>query len=179
MQKAGSIHVTQGGYEHASSYSGTTHTGGGVFDVVGGNLSRILGALKASGLIGWIRNPNQGPWPWHIHALDPSDTARMSSSARAQVASYYRGGNGLGGYAQGTPWIPNDQTAFLHKGEAVIPRAVNEARLAASKSGGTQPVVLEFRSDGSPHMDWLVKEVRKYVRVAGQGDVQKAFGAKR
>jgi hypothetical protein len=174
MKIVGGINVTQGSYERASSYSGSTHTGGGVFDVVGGNLSRILSGLKSSGLIGWIRNPSQGPWPWHIHALDPSETGRMSASARSQVADYYRGGNGLAGYAQGTPWVPNDQWARLHKGEAVLPAEVNAARLRASKSSGTQTVVLEFRSDGSPHMDYLIREFRKYVRVNG-GDVQKVL----
>jgi acid phosphatase family membrane protein YuiD len=173
MKMVGGVNVTQGSYERASSYSGSTHTGGGVFDVVGGNLTKIMSGLKASGLVGWIRNPSQGPWPWHIHALDPGETGRMSASARAQVADYYRGGNGLAGYLQGTPWVPNDQVAHLHKGEAVIPRKVNEARLSAGRS---TTVVLEFRSDGSAHMDYLIREFRKYVRVNG-GDVQAVFGS--
>jgi hypothetical protein len=37
-------------------------------------------------------------------------------------------------YKKGTPWVPDDQLAFLHKGEAVLPRAVNEARIAASSN---------------------------------------------
>jgi hypothetical protein len=28
-------------------------------------------------------------------------------------------------YAQGTPYVPNDGLAFLHKGEAVIPASMN------------------------------------------------------
>jgi acid phosphatase family membrane protein YuiD len=79
-------------------------------------------------------------------------------------------------YEQGTPWVPNDQLAFLHKGEGVIPRQVNEARMRAG--GGTQTVVLEFRSDGSPHMDWLIREFRKYVKING-GNVQQALGPSR
>ncbi|HEY9418413.1 MAG TPA: hypothetical protein VIQ30_26925, partial [Pseudonocardia sp.] len=97
----------------------------------------ILSALKSSGLIGWIRNPNQGNWPWHIHALDPSDTGRMSASARGQVADYYRGGNGLGGYKLGTPWVPNDQLAYVHKGEAIVPADVNRAARSSGESGAT------------------------------------------
>jgi len=77
-------------------------------------------------------------------------------------------------YEQGTPWVPNDQLAQLHKGEAVIPAEVNAARLRAGRSGGTQTVVLEFRSDGSPHMDWLIREFRKYVKING-GNVQQAI----
>lgn len=42
--------------------------------------------------------------------------------------------------------------------------------------GGAQTVVLEFRSDGSPHMDYLVREFRKYVRASFGGDVQAALG---
>src|SRR5690606_28734878 len=32
-------------------------------------------------------------------------------------------------YEQGTPWVPEDQIAMVHKGEAIVPRDVNEARL--------------------------------------------------
>lgn len=45
-------------------------------------------------------------------------------------------------YEKGTPWVPNDQLAHLHEGEAVIPRKVNEARLRA---GGGQSVDLTLR----------------------------------
>lgn len=33
-------------------------------------------------------------------------------------------------YKQGTPWVPDDQLAYLHKGEAVIPAAVNKKRIS-------------------------------------------------
>jgi len=179
MKSVGEINVTQGSYESRSSYSGSTHMGGGVFDVVGGNLSRIMSALKSSGLIGWIRNPSQGPWPWHIHALDPGETGRMSGSARAQVADYYRGGDGLAGYKRGTPWVPEDGPAYLHKGEAVIPREVNEARLRASGGGTTINVYVTGALDSSDAADKIVAKLRKFVRVEGQGDVQFALGGKR
>lgn len=82
-------------------------------------------------------------------------------------------------YEKGTPWVPNDQFAYLHKGEAVLPRKVNEARMAASRSMRVrtpeQRVVLEFRSDGTSEMDDLIKRVRKYVKVNG-GDVQMVLG---
>jgi len=173
----GMLNITQGSYERASSYSGTTHTGGGVFDVVGGNLKRINAALRSLGFASWIRSPSQGPWPWHIHALEIGNP-NLSASARRQVLDYAAGGDGLGGYKLGTPWVPNDQLALLHKGEAVIPEPVNR-RMRSTRAGGTQRVVLEFRSDGSAHMDYLVNEFRKYVRVVGGGSVQQALGVNR
>lgn len=87
----------------------------------------------------------------------------------------YQGSLRFPSYKQGTPWVPQDQLAKVDKGEAILPASVNAQRL----KGGTQTVVLEFRSDGSSHMDWLIKEFRKYVRVAGEGDVQKALGVNR
>ena len=39
-------------------------------------------------------------------------------------------------YEQGTPWVPNDQLAYLHKGEAVVPAAVNRRALAGGGARG-------------------------------------------
>jgi hypothetical protein len=122
------LNITQGSYERRSSFSGSTHTGGGVFDVVGGNLTRINSILRGLGFASWVRQPWQGPWPAHVHAIERGNT-RASDSAKAQVADFLRGGDGLAGYKQGTPWVPNDQLAFLHKGEAVLPAEVNKARM--------------------------------------------------
>lgn len=38
----------------------------------------------------------------------------------------------VNGYRRGTPWVPEDQMAWLHKGEGIVPRDVNEARLRAA-----------------------------------------------
>jgi hypothetical protein len=38
-------------------------------------------------------------------------------------------------YAQGTPWVPADGMAYLHRGEAVIPAAANAAGLGGGGSG--------------------------------------------
>jgi hypothetical protein len=171
------FHIMQGSYSTRVSASGSTHAGGGAMDTDGpGGWNTAVSALRRAGFAAWHRSPSQGPWGHHIHSIAIGDPS-ASPAAKAQVRSFLHGGNGLGGYKRGTPWVPNDQLAHLHKGEAVIPRKVNEARLKAS-GGGAQTVVLEFRSDGTPHMDWLVKEFRKYVRVQG-GNVQHVLGTGR
>lgn len=173
----GALNITQGSYERASSYSGTTHTGGGVFDVVGGNLQKINAALRSLGFASWIRNPGQGPWPWHIHALEIGN-AKLSGSARGQVMDFLAGGDGLGGYRKGTPWVPNDQVAFLHKGEAVVPSEVNKRahRMPMPTNGGGTLKLVVVAGDSSPYTAFLVRELRKYVRVEAGGDVQQALG---
>jgi len=57
--------------------------------------------------------------------------------------------------------VPNDQLAFLHKGEAVIPRKVNEARMAAGRGGGDIHIHLEGAIIASEQqaLDWLTKGI--------------------
>jgi hypothetical protein len=46
------------------------------------------------------------------------------------------------GYAVGTPFVPADGLAYLHRGEAVIPARVNAALRSAGVSGGTSDNLL-------------------------------------
>jgi hypothetical protein len=74
-------------------------------------------------------------------------------------------------YEQGTPWVPNDQLAFVHEGEGIIPRKVNEARL---RGGGGQSVELTLRV--APGGDSaLAQVVHKLVRT---GVIQLSVGGK-
>ena len=50
------------------------------------------------------------------------------------------------GYAQGTPYVPEDGLAMLHKGEMVIPAAYNPAGRSASAGGQNDEVVQELRA---------------------------------
>lgn len=52
------------------------------------------------------------------------------------------GGNPPPGYAVGTPWVPQDGLAFLHRGEAVIPASVNAAMRSAGVPAGTSDNLL-------------------------------------
>jgi hypothetical protein len=55
---------------------------------------RVVTVLRRVGFAAWLRNPDQGDWPWHIHAAAISDTD-LSSAAQHQVGDYYLGLNGL------------------------------------------------------------------------------------
>lgn len=76
-------------------------------------------------------------------------------------------------YEKGTPWVPNDQLAYLHKGEAVVPAEVNRRAIRMPSSGGT--ITLRVETGGSRMDDLLVELIRRYVRVNG-GDVQAVLG---
>jgi hypothetical protein len=172
------FHITQGSYSTRVAASGGTHSGGGAMDTNGPRgWGAAVSALRQAGFAAWHRTPSQGPWNHHIHSIAMGDTS-ASASAKAQMRSFRAGGNGLGalGYRLGTPWVPSDQLAFVHEGEGILPRKVNEARIAASRSGGgTQTVVLRVESGGSRMDDFLAEMIRRYVRVNG-GDVQKVLG---
>ena len=92
--------LDQGSYNPGGDpTSAGTHDGGGVVDVNVDGMSAttktaVAKALRQVGFAAWVRNPNQGDWPWHIHAAAISDTD-LSSQAQNQVGDYYLGFNGL------------------------------------------------------------------------------------
>jgi hypothetical protein len=92
--------LLQGSYNPGGDpTSAGTHDGGGVVDisVKGMNAATRTSAVRALRLVGfaaWVRNPEQGDWPWHIHAAAISDTD-LSSQAQHQIGDYYLGLNGL------------------------------------------------------------------------------------
>jgi peptidoglycan hydrolase-like protein with peptidoglycan-binding domain len=94
------IVLDQGSYNPGGDPSSAgTHDGGGVVDINVAGMSTstrttVVRALREVGFAAWLRNPNQGDWPWHIHAVAISDTD-LSSQAQHQVGDYYLGLNGL------------------------------------------------------------------------------------
>ena len=95
--------------------------------------------------------------------------------ANARYGAAPRGWDRAGGYRLGTPWVPNDQLAFLHKGEAIVPAEVNRHRVTSMGAGGNGSVSLRVDSSGSRMDDFLAEMIRRYVRVNG-GNVQRVFG---
>ncbi|MGW4959935.1 peptidoglycan-binding domain-containing protein [Nonomuraea sp. NPDC004186] len=92
--------LEQGSYNPGGDpTSAGTHDGGGVVDISVKQMSSatrtaIVRALRQVGFAAWVRSPDQGNWPWHIHAAAISDTD-LSSQAQHQIGDYYLGLNGL------------------------------------------------------------------------------------
>ncbi|MEU8255702.1 peptidoglycan-binding protein [Micromonospora inaquosa] len=92
--------LDQGSYNPGGDpTSAGTHDGGGVVDIsvtgmTATKRTAVARALRQVGFAAWVRNPNQGDWPWHIHANAINDTD-LSSQAQHQVGDYYLGMNGL------------------------------------------------------------------------------------
>jgi hypothetical protein len=111
------VDITQGSFSTSVAASGSTHAGGGALDISVRNLSTALrqatvAAFRSVGFAAWLRNPSQGPWPFHIHAIAAGDPT-ASDSAKRQVQDYYNGGNGLGGKDDG-PDVKKDPS-LLHR----------------------------------------------------------------
>lgn len=98
------IVVSQGSYNPGGvGASAGTHDGGGAVDVSVSELGttqrwETVKALRTVGFAAWLRTPDQGPWPYHIHGIAIGDTD-LSIAARNQVADYYVGRNGLASHA--------------------------------------------------------------------------------
>lgn len=92
--------LDQGSYHPGGDPSSAgTHDGGGAVDVNVDAMSSetrvaVAKALREVGFAAWVRNPTQGDWPYHIHAVAISDTD-LSPQAQHQVGDYYLGRNGL------------------------------------------------------------------------------------
>lgn len=92
-------HVIQGSYQPVTSYSGTTHTGGGVIDVSPYDNNAVI-ALQQAGFAAWHRGPGApgkaANYGNHIHAVSLFDKT-VAKSAAAQAAHYRNmSGDGLG-----------------------------------------------------------------------------------
>jgi phage-related protein len=116
------FHISQGSYRPYTTYSGSTHMGGGAADITSPVSQVFLRALHNAGQAAWIRSPSQGPWPWHIHTLHIGDP-NLSAAAKAQVSDFLHGGDGLakGGIVRARVGGVLRRLAEGGRDEAVIP----------------------------------------------------------
>lgn len=76
-----------------------THDGGGVVDIAVDYLTeetrvQAVRELRTVGFAAWLRTPDQGNWPYHIHAVAINDSD-LSEQAQEQIGDYYLGKDGL------------------------------------------------------------------------------------
>lgn len=89
------LSITQGSYNGGRvSASAGTHDGGGVIDLREWDWPSKVRALRLSGFAAWYRDPAEGPWPGHIHAVLVGNR-QLAPSAKRQVDSFRSGRNGL------------------------------------------------------------------------------------
>ncbi len=97
---AGTLSFAQGSFSSGVAASAGTHDGGGALDVSIRNYSsatadKVVKAMRMAGFAAWRRGVNDTFSP-HIHAIAIGD--RLATPvAKAQVAEYFRGGDGLVG----------------------------------------------------------------------------------
>lgn len=90
--------LTQGSYSNVAASAGT-HSGGGALDIRARDLTdterkRVELGARQLGFAAWLRTPQQGDWPYHIHGI-AIGCPDMSPAAADQVVAYKRGRNGL------------------------------------------------------------------------------------
>jgi hypothetical protein len=56
--------------------------------------TNVVRQLRRVGFAAWLRTPEQGNWPYHIHAIALADTDQ-AVNAQHQAGDYYLGLNGL------------------------------------------------------------------------------------
>lgn len=86
--------VTQGSYQSSVEASAGTHDLGGAVDLRWTGDDSDIRALRRAGFAAWHRDPSQGDWPDHIHAVLIGHP-NLAPSASRQVDAYYAGRNGL------------------------------------------------------------------------------------
>jgi len=141
-----SFNIVKGGYLKADKFSGSTHTGGGVFDAYYAGGSQLfpitaVEALRKAGFAAWNRD-QFGANNKHIHAIEIGNP-NLSKSAASQVAAYLRGEDGLGG----KDTLPNDVSGAATT--TVIPDEVapNLDKIAIAM-GTTAAIYNQVKNDG-------------------------------
>lgn len=148
------FHITQGSYSTRVAASGSTHAGGGAMDTNGpGGWNAAVSALRKAGFAAWHRTPSQGPWGHHIHSIALGDSS-ASPAAKAQMASYRRGGDGLGhGMAMGGRVLLRDSGGPLPHGMF----AYNNSGKTETVVPGGGTMVVELSAEDRRRLDRLAE----------------------
>ncbi|MFN8147921.1 MAG: hypothetical protein U0R76_10695 [Candidatus Nanopelagicales bacterium] len=138
---ASSVVVVQGSWHHGSA-SGTTHDGGGAFDLRVWNLPAskvepLISALRSRGVCAWKRDKAHGGFDPHIHGIDRFE-AGLSRGALYQVREYDQGRDGLA--SQGRDYHPRPVQRKWVYGPQAAPFTASEYR-----AGTHGPVVATMR----------------------------------
>lgn len=154
--------VTQGSWHHGVA-SGSTHDGGGAFDLRTWNLPAdklepLVVALRRRGVCAWKRDKDHGGFDPHIHGIDRYEPG-LSSGARWQVAEYDAGRDGLD--ARGRDYHPRPEQAAYVYGPVIAPFTA-----AVYRAGTKGPVVETMR-----------RALRLPAGDVWDDDVTKAWGA--
>lgn len=86
--------ITQGSYQSSVTASAGTHDRGGAVDLRWCGHGYCILALRQAGMAAWHRNPEQGPWVDHIHAVVYGHPDLAPAAAR-QITALLAGRNGL------------------------------------------------------------------------------------
>lgn len=144
--------VYQGSYQPETSYSGTTHTDGGVVDTQGsGVFSQEVIDLQKAGFAAWYRGPGApgaaANYPAHVHAVSLLSNNLDTNAAYQRQHYLDMSGDGISGpyygphvqpiknlraklpgLSAGTEFVKYDNTiANLHRGESVLTAPLTKA----------------------------------------------------
>lgn len=95
------LSLYQGSYHKGVGPSAGTHDGGGVVDLAPWDHVDKVRELRRVGFAAWYRPAIAGLWAAHIHAVLMGNR-KLSPAARAQVAEYLAGFDGLAGSGRDT-----------------------------------------------------------------------------
>jgi TP901 family phage tail tape measure protein len=141
------FNIVKGGYLKADKYSGSTHTGGGVFDAYYAGGSKLfpvaaVKALRKAGFAAWNR------WQFgannkHIHAIEIGNP-KLSKSAASQVRAYLRGEDGLGG----KDTLSNDYKIDSASTSVIPDEVAPNLDKIATAMGTTAEIYNQVKNDG-------------------------------
>jgi SLT domain-containing protein len=133
------------------------HPSQGLMQTIPSTFAAYAGPYASRG----ITDPFANIYAGVSYALKNYGPAMLGAGGRHNAAGQYIG------YRDGTNYVPSDQFALLHKGEAVIPAAQNQG---APWQGGPMQVTLQL--DGAAVTDLL--EGRLVTTLTGMASTARA-----